>query len=78
MARRPGYTYNNRKVLWNNNESQNELHDLDKEQSGCKIDEIKLHHIEMFDTVQQGINAQKVNRTTYNGCKHCLPEYHTG
>ena len=75
MARRTGYPYNGRRFLLNVN--TNELHDLDDERNGCQINEIKTHHIEMFDSLPVGLNHQKVIFGKQNGCKWCLSAYST-
>ncbi len=76
MARRQGYPYYGKKYLANTNTE--EIHDLDKEQDGCKIDEIKASHIKMLDTYSEVESLINESGSNYNGCMYCLNELHTG
>lgn len=76
MARRSGYPYYGKQYLLNTN--TNELHDLDNEKLFCRIDEIRVEHIKMFDTLADGLEYQRKTYGKWNGCYWCLPQYHTG
>lgn len=70
MARRFAHRY-----LLNKNTC--EVHDLDNEKAGCRIDEIQQHHIEWFDDLEAALKRQEEVCLIRNGCAHCLPRYHT-
>lgn len=55
----------------NHNPVCKEIHDLEKELQGCHINEIKNgEHISRE-------RADSLRSSGYNGCKHCIPEWHT-
>ncbi len=79
MTRRPGF---NCRYLLNTDSDHLEVHDLDNEQTGaneCQIDEIiKAGNAKPLT----GVNNEKQlaiwfkNNPSYDGCKHCLPQFH--
>lgn len=66
MTRRYGYPYNGNRFIGNTN--SNEVHDLDNEKNGCKINEIKTFHVKTFtpDTHQQAKNEG------FDNCYWCI------
>lgn len=66
MTRRYRYPFNGNRFIGNTN--TNEVHDLDNEQSLCKIDEIKDYHVKTFipDTHQQAKNEG------FDNCYWCI------
>ncbi len=71
MVRRKYSPFNGKQYLRNNNPGHKEVHDLDNEQNSCKINEISMSHIEMFDSLSSALYSPE-----YDGCKHCLPTFH--
>ncbi|MHC4473161.1 MAG: hypothetical protein ACYTDY_04450 [Planctomycetota bacterium] len=62
--RRPEWPYFGKRYVGNKNEK--EVHDLDNEQTNCQIDEIKVDHVEMFDSLDTAYAA------SYDNCHWCL------
>lgn len=61
------------------NKNTGEIHDLDKEDSNCRIDEIKEHHIYMGDSYMNCLIHAKLERCPVpNGCFYCQPEKDSG
>ncbi len=73
--RRTWLPYNGKRYLLNTNTM--EVHDLDREISSCKINEISKEHIKMADSLEQLIVEAYVNDKPYDGCAYCMPEHHT-
>ncbi|MFW6120951.1 MAG: 3-hydroxyacyl-CoA dehydrogenase [Petrotogales bacterium] len=57
------------------NGDKKEIHDLENEQENCQIEEIKLEHRESLDSLERALRY--IREYGYNGCKWCLPQYHT-
>ncbi|AFV02829.1 MULTISPECIES: hypothetical protein [unclassified Dehalobacter] len=66
MGRRYSYPFNGKRFIGNTN--TNEVHDLDNEKSGCRIDEINTSHVKTFnpDTHQQAKNEG------FDNCYWCI------
>lgn len=66
MTRRYRSPFNGNRFIGNTN--SNEVHDLDNEQNGCHIDEIKDNHIKTFspDTHSQA------KREGFDNCAYCI------
>jgi hypothetical protein len=66
MARRYGYPFNGKRYIGNTN--TNEVHDLDNEKLGCRINEIKYDHVKTFspDTHSQAKSER------FDNCAHCI------
>lgn len=73
--RRYDYPYYGKRYLVNTNTV--EIHDLDNEQSGCKINQIRVEHVKMFDTLDEAKDYQRRTFGYVNGCAYCLPHLHT-
>ena len=63
------------------NMNTKEIHDLEADITSdkralCKLDEIKEKHKAYFYT-KSGFESLIKNIQGYNGCKWCLPGYHT-
>lgn len=66
----------NRYVL---NRNTHEVHDLDREVSACRINEIKADHIRNYDTYAEvQIASVTLDNCNCNGCAFCMPEKNTG
>jgi len=61
------------KYLANNNTK--EIHELDKTIDNCQIDEIKEDHKIPLESLSAVLNFIRIRE--YNGCKWCMPQYHT-
>lgn len=67
MARRRNGRMNGEQYLANANPSQREVHDLDKETTGCQIDKIiAAGHERPYNSLGQA------QRDGYDNCAHCL------
>lgn len=66
MARRQRAPFNGKRFIGNTN--TNEVHDLDNEKAGCKIDLITVSHIKTFipDSHEQA------KREKFDNCAHCI------
>ena len=68
--------YNGKQFLLNTNTG--EIHDLDKEQTQCQINEIKTEHISMQESYMAClIHARIFAVLNPNGCAYCMPKEHT-
>lgn len=58
--------FNGKRFIGNTN--TNEVHDLDNEKPGCKIDQIKDSHVKTFvpDTLQEA------HRQCFDNCAYCI------
>lgn len=72
--RRYQYPFIGKRYLLNTNTG--EVHDLDNESPYCRINEIKLDHIVMFDDVQTALRYPLLF-VKVNGCRWCLQQFHT-
>lgn len=70
MSRRHRSPFNGKRYIGNKASGHMEVHDLDREQTNCQIDEIRTENVVTFDSVQEALNRG------FDGCKWCLPEYH--
>lgn len=57
------------------NSNTKEVHELDKTIDNCKIGEIKEEHKIPLETLSAVHNF--IHIRGYNGCKWCMPKYHT-
>ena len=57
------------------NKNTEEIHDLENNQENCMIDEIKPEHKIPLNSLSDVIDY--IRKYDYNGCKWCLPQYHT-
>lgn len=60
------------------NSNKKEIHDLENEKTGenqCQIDEIKPEHREDIYSIE--MVKHYIKNKGYNGCKWCMPQYHT-
>lgn len=64
--RRYNWPFNGNRYIGNTN--TNEVHDLDNEKTGCRINEIKTDHIKTFipDT------HSEAKRQGFDNCAHCI------
>ena len=74
--RRYGAPYYGKRFLLNTNTY--EVHDLDNEKDNCRINEIRLEHIEMFDTLLDVKVRLAFLRKKLNGCYYCLTRFDIG
>lgn len=74
--KRQGYPYLGKRYLLNINTY--ELHDLDNEKIGCRIDEIKKDHIEMYDSLLQVQIKLAILNKKLNGCYYCMKSLDIG
>lgn len=75
--RRYNYPYNGKQFVLNTNTA--EVHNLDKETSYCRINEIKNEHIFNCDSYGQAqLYSLSFCKTSCNGCAYCMPEKNTG
>lgn len=74
--RRPETSYDGKRYLLNRNTG--EIHDLDNEQSQCKIDEITNfltgNDLSALVTLGKTLIGKKHK---INGCYYCLNDYHS-
>jgi hypothetical protein len=75
--RRHNYPYTSKRYVLNKNTF--EIHDLDRETSHCRINEIKTDHVFNCDSyVEAEMFARMYFQRTCNGCAYCMPEKNTG
>lgn len=61
------------------NKNTGEIHDLDKEHTLCRIDDIKTEHVCALDDYQSClIYAAMFGVHNPNGCAYCMPEKNKG
>ncbi len=61
------------------NENTLEVHDLDREQSSCRINEIKDEHVYSCDSYSEAeLRSVMVLQRGCNGCAYCMPEKNNG
>lgn len=69
--------YNGERYVLNRN--THEVHDLDRETTYCRINEIKSNHVYNCDSYE---SAQAysiiVDQRDCNGCAYCMPEKDNG
>lgn len=71
--RRYFFPYNGMRYVLNKNTL--EVHDLDSEQTGCRINEIKDEHIYNCDSYSEAeLHSIMVLQRNCNGCTYCMPE----
>lgn len=69
--------FNGKRFILNRNTM--EIHDLENEKRACKIDEIKINHIESCNTYTAAVNfAEIFHSRVPNGCRYCIPEKDNG
>jgi hypothetical protein len=67
MARRQGHPLYGAKYCANTNPSKKEVHDLDKEEKQCQIDEIiRAGHAKPYDSLQTA------HADGYDNCAYCI------
>ena len=64
MTLRNYWSYSGKRYLGNTN--TNEVHDLEKEKPGCKIDDIRVQHIKMF------VSFEDAKKEKFDNCAHCI------
>lgn len=64
-----------RKYLGNKNPNKKEIHEYAKMKDACKLKEIKEEHKFWLD-YEYEVEEYCKNKG-YDGCKWCLPKYHT-
>lgn len=75
--RRNGPPYDGKRYILNKNTL--EVHDLDCEQSSCRINEIKDEHIYSCDSYSEAeIYSIMLLQRNCNGCAYCMPEKNNG
>lgn len=75
--RRNNPPYNGKRYVLNKNTC--EVHDLDKETSNCRINEIKTQHVYNCDSYEEAqIYAIMLLSRNTNGCHYCLPQKDNG
>lgn len=61
------------------NENTLEVHDLDCEQTSCRINEIKDEHVYSCDSYSEAeMRSIMVLQRRCNGCAYCMPEKNNG
>ena len=69
--------YNGKQFVLNQNTF--EVHDLDRETTSCKINEISDDHVYNCDSYSDAeIRSMMIYNRTCNGCAYCMPEKNTG
>lgn len=68
MVLRYPWPYNGKQYLGNTNTE--EVHDLLNEKDACRIDEIRTHHIKMYDSLEDA------HRDGLDNCAHCIGGSH--
>lgn len=69
--------YNGKQFVLNKNTC--EVHDLDREESGCKINEISSDHVYNCDSYSDAeLYSTMILKKSCNGCAHCMPEKNNG
>lgn len=63
------------RFLINKDEDNKEVHDLKNEQPGCQISEIVNFEYLDFETKEE-LKDWLDEHPDYDGCEHCLPEFH--
>jgi hypothetical protein len=66
-VRRHRHPYNGRRYVVNTSSLSKEIHDLDNEKDGCKIDRINTSNIQMLDTYSEVLNYIRMN-PSFDGC----------
>ena len=75
--KRYSYPYNGKQYVLNTNTL--EVHDLDRETSSCKINEIKSDHVYNCDSYNEAVIYSQMHlQRSCNGCAYCMPEKNTG
>ena len=75
--RRYNYPYNGKQYVLNKNTF--EVHDLIRETSSCRINEIKSDHVFNCDSYTEAeMYARMFYKGSCNGCAYCMPEKNTG
>ncbi|WDU82290.1 hypothetical protein [Caloramator sp. Dgby_cultured_2] len=64
--RRYQWPFNGKRFIGNTN--TNEVHDLDNEKSGCKIDQINPLHVKTFDPD----TLSEAKRQGFDNCAYCI------
>ena len=69
--------YNGKRFILNKNTL--EVHDLDREQSSCRIAEIKNEHVHSCDSYSEAeLYSIMVLQQKCNGCAYCMPSKNNG
>ena len=64
--RRYQWPFNGNRFIGNTN--TNEVHDLDNEKNGCRINEIKYDHVKKFNPDTHS----EAKRQGFDNCAHCI------
>ena len=57
------------------NSNTSEIHDLNNTKDGCELEKIKEEHKIPLATLTEVLDY--INNKDYDGCIHCLNQYHT-
>ncbi|MFW5677419.1 MAG: hypothetical protein ACOCNL_14340 [Acetivibrio ethanolgignens] len=69
--------YNGKRYVLNRN--THEVHDLDRETSSCRINEIKSDHVYNCDSyLDAQMYSMMLDSSPCNGCAYCMPEKNNG
>lgn len=69
--------YDGKRYILNKNTL--EVHDLDREQSSCRINEIKDEHVYSCDSYSEAETySVMLLQRNCNGCAYCMPEKNNG
>lgn len=61
------------------NRNTHEVHDLDRETSSCRINEIKAAHVHNCETYEDArLYSIMLDGCSCNGCAYCMPEKNNG
>lgn len=75
--RRSQSPFNGKQYVLNRN--THEVHDLDRETSNCRINEIKEEHVYNCDTYSEAESySVMLDGCKCNGCYYCMPEKNNG
>lgn len=75
--RRYNPPFNGKQYVLNKNTL--EVHDLDRENSLCKVNDIKTDHVYSCDSYSDAeLYATMVLQKNCNGCAYCMPEKNNG
>lgn len=64
-----------RRFLVNLNPMHKEIHDLRNQKPECQISEIVDYQFLSFDD-ERSLEVWLMANPSYDGCAHCLPQYH--
>ncbi len=74
--RRYNPPFNGKRYVLNKNTG--EIHDLDRETSHCRINDIKAEHIFNCSSYEEAVVFSSMLNIRRNGCAYCMPEKNNG